>query len=95
MTDDEQALDRTMRALADPTRRRIHALLSQQPGLTTGQLSARVPGMSRWGVMKHLARLREAGLVQTFPEGRRRRHYIEPEALSVLQRWVEAGSPAR
>ena len=88
MTDDA-SLDQVMRALADPTRRRIFALLRRRAGLTTGELSLRVPGMTRWGVMKHLAALREAGLVQTFPEGRRRRHYAEPAALAGLRSWLD------
>ena len=87
---DDNALDEVMRALADPTRRRLFGLLRRRAGLTTGELSSRVPGMTRWGVMKHLAALREAGLVQTFPEGRRRRHYVEPAALAGLRRWLDA-----
>lgn len=88
-THDSADLDRLLRALADPTRRRILHLLATRPGLTTHQLAAQVPGMTRWGVMKHLGQLREAGLVQTLPEGRRRRHFREPAALGVLRRWLD------
>lgn len=77
-----------LRALADPTRRRILRLLTQRPGLTTNEIADRVPGMTRWGVMKHLALLVEAGLVQTLPEGRRRRHFREVAALKPLQQWL-------
>jgi hypothetical protein len=48
--------------------------------------------MTRWGVMKHLAVLRDAGLIQTMAEGRHRRHFPEKGALRPLQDWVrEAG----
>ncbi|HUG47936.1 MAG TPA: helix-turn-helix domain-containing protein [Candidatus Limnocylindria bacterium] len=86
---DETVLDAIMRALADPTRRRLYGFLRTSAGLTTGQLAQRVPGMTRWGVMKHISVLREAGLLQTLPEGRRRRHYVERGALRPVQRWLE------
>ncbi|HWH36322.1 MAG TPA: helix-turn-helix domain-containing protein [Candidatus Limnocylindrales bacterium] len=85
----EPDLDRVLRAVADPTRRQVLALLDAQPGLTTGQLAARVPGITRWGVIKHIAVLREAGLVQTLDEGRRRRHYREVAALAPMRRWID------
>jgi DNA-binding transcriptional ArsR family regulator len=86
-------LDDVLHALADPTRRRIFELLGERPGLTTSQLADRIPSMTRWGVMKHLAALRDAGLLQTLPEGRRRRHYREPAALHLVGEWLRrAGS---
>jgi DNA-binding transcriptional ArsR family regulator len=85
---DSAELDRLLRAVADPTRRRILRLLGQRPGLTTNEIAGRVPGMTRWGVMKHLALLEEAGLVQTLPEGRRRRHFREAGALRPLSDWL-------
>jgi DNA-binding transcriptional ArsR family regulator len=88
--DADGRLDVTFRALADATRRRMYAGLGRQPGLTTTELVAMTPGLSRWGVMKHLAVLRDAGLVQTFPEGRRRRHYRDPNALRALSDWLGA-----
>jgi DNA-binding transcriptional ArsR family regulator len=39
-------------------------------------------------VMKHLAVLRDAGLVQTLPEGRRRRHYRVERGLEPLRKWM-------
>ncbi|HVM29904.1 MAG TPA: metalloregulator ArsR/SmtB family transcription factor [Candidatus Limnocylindrales bacterium] len=82
-------LDGTLRAISDPTRRQILQLLGTQPGLTTGQLAERVGGISRWAVMKHLAVLRKAGLVQTLDEGRRRRHYRELPPLRAVERWLQ------
>jgi predicted transcriptional regulator len=85
---DSPDLDRLLRAVADPTRRRILRLLSQRPGLTTNEIAGRVAGMTRWGVMKHLALLEEAGLVQSLPDGRRRRHFREAAALNPVKEWL-------
>jgi DNA-binding transcriptional ArsR family regulator len=92
MRDSDAQLDDVLRALADPTRRRLYELLGQRPGLTTGELARRIPLMSRWGVMKHIGVMRESGLVQTLPDGRRRRHYQEPAALAALSQWL-GGQP--
>ena len=96
VTMDPQAerLDHLCRALADGSRRRILADLAREPGLTTAQLAARLPRMTRWAVMKHLASLRDAGLIQTLPEGRRRRHYRVERGLQPLHDWL-AGGPAQ
>lgn len=88
MDDDDSRLDALMRALWDQTRRRLYMLVAAKPGLTTSELAARVPTMSRWGVMKHLAALHTAGLVQVLPEGRHRRHYAEPAALEPIRHWL-------
>jgi DNA-binding transcriptional ArsR family regulator len=76
-------------ALADPTRRRILELLALQPSVTTNQLAAMFP-VTRWAVMKHLAVLQAAGLVQTMPEGRRRLHFLERRRLEVVRAWLAA-----
>ena len=86
-------LDEVVRALADPTRRALLQAVIRQPGLTTAQLVSRTTGMTRWGVMKHLAVLRDAGLVQTMAEGRHRRHFAEPAALDPLRQWLAAVAP--
>jgi DNA-binding transcriptional ArsR family regulator len=89
MATDEQ-LDRIMRAVADTTRRRLFRQIAATPGMSTTELGALVPGMSRWGVMKHIDVLRESGLVQTLPDGRRRRHYAESHVLAPLREWLSA-----
>jgi DNA-binding transcriptional ArsR family regulator len=81
-------LDQVCHALADPTRRAILRRLARSPGTTTAELSAAASRLSRWAVMKHLDVLRGAGLIQTLPEGRRRRHYAEPRSLERLVDWV-------
>lgn len=88
MPSDDEATDRIYRALADPTRRRLLQRLAERPGLSTGQLVAGVPGLSRWAVMKHLGVLRDCELVQTLPQGRRRRHYADLRALERCRDWL-------
>ena len=78
-----------MAALADQTRRNLFDAIVRSPGLTTSQLSTRVPHMSRWGVIKHMAVLRDAGLIQTMATGRLRRHYAETTALNPLRDWLD------
>jgi DNA-binding transcriptional ArsR family regulator len=88
MPDDEEPTDRIYRALGDPTRRRLLQRLAERPGLSTGQLVTGVPGLSRWAVMKHIGVLRECDLVQTLPQGRRRRHYADLRALEGCRDWL-------
>ena len=90
MTDADVRLDRVCAALGDPTRRRILERLRSEPGATTGRLAADVPALSRWAVTKHVAVLREAGLLRTLPEGRRRRHWARSAPLDELRAWLEA-----
>jgi predicted transcriptional regulator len=84
----DRRLDEILRALADPTRRRLLVSIRTQPGLSTAELAMETKGMTRWGVMKHLAVLESAGLIQTMTQGRRRRHFHEPQALDQLRRWL-------
>lgn len=81
-------LDSVFHALADETRRRILALLGERPGSSTTELTAAFPQLSRWAVMKHLTVLRDAELIQTLPEGRRRRHYRSRTRLDVAVEWL-------
>src|SRR4249919_1677456 len=66
-------MDAVFRALADPTRRSLLDELFRRDGQTLSALERRLP-MTRFGVMKHLRVLEEAGLVATrareapFPE---------------------------
>lgn len=88
-----ELLDRRFRALGDPTRRRIWRLLGESPGASTSRLGGAFPGLTRWAVMKHLHVLREAGLIQTLPEGRQRRHYRDERALDDLRAWLASAGP--
>jgi hypothetical protein len=64
-------------------------LLGERPGATTMELVNALPRLSRWGVMKHLAVLRDAGLVQTLPRGRQRCHYRDERALDRVRAWID------
>jgi len=81
-------LDQTWRALADPTRRAILDLLRRKPLTTTG-IVERIPKLTRFGVMKHLSVLREAGLVQTREEGRIVMNSLNVVPIRLIyERWV-------
>jgi DNA-binding transcriptional ArsR family regulator len=81
-------LDTLMAALSDPTRRRILERMAEDEPLATHQLTRSSP-LTRWAVMKHLAVLRAAGLVQTLPQGRRRLHYIDRRRFAAVREWIE------
>ncbi len=57
-------MDEVFKALADPTRRSLLDELFKEDGQTLSALEGRLP-MTRFGVMKHLRVLEEAGLVVT------------------------------
>jgi DNA-binding transcriptional ArsR family regulator len=77
------------RALASPWRRRLLDQLRNAPA-TTGQLAARLPEISRFAVMQHLAVLVEAGLVLPERRGRDRVNHLNPIPLREwYERWVQ------
>jgi uncharacterized protein YndB with AHSA1/START domain/biotin operon repressor len=81
-------VDEVFRALADPTRRALLDELFQNDGQTLGALEKRFE-MSRFGVMKHLKQLEEAGLVVTKRRGREKLHYLNPVPIRLVHdRWV-------
>lgn len=85
-TDDD--LDGVWKALSDPTRRAILDVLKAGPRTTT-EIVERFPGMTRFGVMKHLDVLRDAGLVQTRQEGRKRINTLNAIPIRrIYERWV-------
>ena len=61
--------DRVFKALADPTRRLLLDRLFERDGRTLTELESELE-MTRFGVMKHLRVLEEAGLVVTRRSGR-------------------------
>jgi len=76
------------RALADPTRRSLLDELYREDGQTLTALEERFP-MSRFGVMKHLKQLEEAGLVVTRRRGREKLHFLNPVPIRLVHdRWV-------
>jgi len=77
------------RALADANRRLLLDSLFERDGQTLGELTGHLPEMTRFGVMKHLAVLEEAGLVTTQRVGREKRHYLNPVGIRLIQdRWI-------
>ncbi|MGO9959598.1 MAG: ArsR/SmtB family transcription factor [Solirubrobacteraceae bacterium] len=81
-------MDKVFKALADPTRRGLLDELFRRDGQTLSALEARIE-MSRFGVMKHLGVLEEAGLVRTRRQGREKLHYLNPVPIRLVHdRWV-------
>lgn len=75
-------------ALADHHRRHLLDLLSQTDGQTLTALTAHLP-MTRFGVMKHLRILEDAGLVTTRKVGREKLHYLNPAPMQDVADWLE------
>jgi DNA-binding transcriptional ArsR family regulator len=81
-------LDAVWKALSDKTRRRILDVLRSGPR-TTSELVERIPELSRFGVMKHIEVLRDAGLVTTRQNGRQRINAINVMPIRMIyERWV-------
>lgn len=81
-------VDEVFRALADPTRRSLLDELFRQDGQTLQALEQRLP-MTRFGVMKHLTLLEQAGLVVSRRRGREKVHYLNPVPIRLVHdRWV-------
>ncbi len=81
-------MDDVFRALADPTRRSLLDELFREDGQTLRALEERFE-MSRFGVMKHLKQLEEAGLVVTKRHGREKHHFLNPVPIRLVHdRWV-------
>jgi DNA-binding transcriptional ArsR family regulator len=85
VTDD----DRVFKALADSTRRFLLDLLFTRDGRTLTELESELE-MSRFGVMKHLKVLEEAGLVITRRSGREKLHFLNSVPIRLIHdRWID------
>lgn len=81
--------DAVFRALADPTRRAVLDALFRCDGQTVTELGTVAPAMSRYGVMKHLRVLEDAGLLTRLTAGRSTRHHLNPVPIvSIADRWI-------
>jgi uncharacterized protein YndB with AHSA1/START domain len=81
-------MDEVFKALADPTRRELLDELYREDGQTLSALEERF-AMTRFGVMKHLRQLEEAGLVVTRKRGREKLHFLNPVPIRLVHdRWV-------
>jgi DNA-binding transcriptional ArsR family regulator len=83
------AADEVMAALADPTRWRVLSLLAERGEGTATTLAGELP-VSRVAVVKHLAVLDRAGLVEGGRRGREVRYRVRPERLEETARWMAA-----
>jgi DNA-binding transcriptional ArsR family regulator len=84
VTDD----DRVFKGLADPTRRFLLDRLYERDGRTLSELESDLE-MTRFGVMKHLRLLEDAGLVVTRRSGREKLHYLNPMPIRMIHdRWI-------
>ena len=85
VTDD----DLVFRALADPTRRLLLDRLFERDGRTLSELESGFE-MTRFGVMKHLRLLEEAGLVVSRKSGREKLHFLNPVPIRLIHdRWID------
>ena len=85
MTDDDQVF----KALADPTRRFLLDRLFMRDGRTLTELETELE-MTRFGVMKHLRVLEDAGLVVAQRQGREKLHYLNAVPIRLIHdRWID------
>jgi uncharacterized protein YndB with AHSA1/START domain/DNA-binding transcriptional ArsR family regulator len=84
------------RALADVNRRKLLDRLYERDGQTLSELVDCLPAMTRFGVMKHLRLLEEAGLVTTRRNGRQKLHYLNAVPIRLIHdRWIGKYRKAR
>ena len=82
-------MEEVFRALSDANRRTLLDALRDRDGQALGELEESLPGMTRFGVMKHLRVLEAAGLVTTRRDGRRKLHYLNPVPIQLIaDRWI-------
>jgi DNA-binding transcriptional ArsR family regulator len=87
--------DRVFKALADATRRALLDRLFQRDGRTLTELASEV-AMTRFGVMKHLRVLEDAGLIVTRRSGREKLHFLNPVPIRLIHdRWIDKYTEGR
>ena len=85
-------MDEVFKALADPTRRSLLDALFESDGQSLSSLERNLP-MTRFGVMKHLRVLEEAGLVTTRKRGREKLHFLNAVPIRLVHdRWVSTSA---
>ena len=80
------AMQDTLRALADPTRREILTLLRAGP-LTAGQIAEKFP-VSAAAISRHLSVLKEADLVRDQREGKYIYYELNASVLEEILLWL-------
>ncbi|MDX8034146.1 metalloregulator ArsR/SmtB family transcription factor [Lentzea sp. BCCO 10_0856] len=89
----EDSVEIVFGALADHTRRQILEAVAANGGVTATGLAAVLP-VTRQAVVKHLAVLDRAGLVEGAKHGREVRYHVRPERLSATARWITVRAAA-
>jgi DNA-binding transcriptional ArsR family regulator len=79
-------LDRTIAALADPTRRELLRRLANQP-CRAGEL-AQGFAISRPAVVKHTRKLQRAGLIKARKSGRERIYELAPGGRAAVDKLI-------
>ena len=81
--------DRVFKALGDPSRRLLLDRLFERDGRTLTELTEGLD-MTRFGVMKHVRILEDAGLVASRKDGRRKLHFLNPVPIQQIHdRWID------
>jgi uncharacterized protein YndB with AHSA1/START domain/DNA-binding transcriptional ArsR family regulator len=81
-------MEAVFRALADDSRRQMLDLLYEREARSLGDLAEHFD-MTRFGVMKHLRVLEDAGLVSSTRVGREKLHYLNPVPIrQIHDRWI-------
>jgi uncharacterized protein YndB with AHSA1/START domain/DNA-binding transcriptional ArsR family regulator len=84
-----EELEPVFRALAHPHRRHLLDQLRARDGQALSELEASLPSMTRFGVMKHLRVLADAGLLTTRKAGRSKLHFLNPVPIQLIaDRWI-------
>ncbi|MEP6632169.1 MAG: SRPBCC domain-containing protein [Lapillicoccus sp.] len=84
------AVDQTIKALADPTRRAMLDALREGDGQSLSSLGTAAPSLGKHAVLKHFRILEQAGLVTSRKEGRQRLVFLNPVPVLLLaQRWLD------
>jgi DNA-binding transcriptional ArsR family regulator len=87
--------DKVFKALADPTRRHLLDRLFERDGQSLGELEEGLE-MTRFGVMKHLRVLEEAGLVVARRAGREKHHFLNAVPIrQIHDRWIDKYTEGR
>ena len=87
--------DRVFKALSDPTRRHLLDRLFERDGRTLTELESELE-MTRFGVMKHLRVLEDAGLVVARRSGREKLHFLNPVPIrQIHDRWIDKYTEGR
>jgi DNA-binding transcriptional ArsR family regulator len=81
-------MDTIFKALADPTRRQLLDRLYWRDGQSLGALCNELD-MTRFGVMKHLRVLEDAGLIASRRAGRHKLHFLNAVPIgAIYDPWV-------